>query len=158
MEFFSISTRAKGWVVTFMKMFWRYWTDFSTRKLTARDRRFTMGAAMMGWIYKKVFDRKIEVRLDTRLDELVVTNGEVSGVRVSHFGRQYEIQARRGVVLAAGGFEWNQELRDRYFPVPGLPRHRSSPAAANRGEALIAGLKGGAATEPTASGWGITNR
>src|SRR3546814_5262225 len=85
MEFFSISTRAKGWVVTFMKMFWRYWTDFSTRKLTARDRRFTMGAAMMGWIYKKVFDRKIEVRLDTRLDELVVTNGEVSGVRVSHF-------------------------------------------------------------------------
>src|SRR3546814_13577120 len=117
MEFFSISTRAKGWVVTFMKMFWRYWTDFSTRKLTARDRRFTMGAAMMGWIYKKVFDRKIEVRLDTRLDELVVTNGEVSGVRVSHFGRQYEIQARRGVVLAAGRFEGTQELTDRHFPL-----------------------------------------
>ncbi|HEY9545370.1 MAG TPA: FAD-dependent oxidoreductase [Solimonas sp.] len=155
MEFFSISTRAKGWVVTFMKMFWRYWTDFSTRKLTARDRRFTMGAAMMGWIYKKVFDRKIEVRLDTRLDELVVTNGEVSGVRVSHFGRQYEIQARRGVVLAAGGFEWNQELRDRYFPVPGLTRHSSSPEDANRGEALIAGLKVGAATEHTESGWWI---
>src|SRR3546814_20760099 len=63
MEFFSISTRAKGWVVTFMKMFWRYWTDFSTRKLTARDRRFTMGAAMMGWIYKKVFDRSEERRV-----------------------------------------------------------------------------------------------
>src|SRR3546814_11892468 len=62
MEFFSISTRAKGWVVTFMKMFWRYWTALSTRKLTARARRFTLGAAMTGWLYKKVFDRKIEVR------------------------------------------------------------------------------------------------
>src|SRR3546814_17150852 len=90
-----------------------------------------------GWIYKKVCDRKIEVLIDTRLDELVVTNCEVSGVRVSHFGRQYEIQARRGVVLAAGGFEWNQELRDRYFPVPGLTRHSSSPEDANRGEAQI---------------------
>ena len=35
MEFFSISTRSKGWVVTFLKMFYRYWTDFSTRKLTS---------------------------------------------------------------------------------------------------------------------------
>src|SRR3546814_7190918 len=92
---------------------------------------------------------------DVCSSDLVVTNGEVSGVRVSHFGRQYEIQARRGVVLAAGGFEWNQELRDRYFPVPGLTRHSSSPEDANRGEALIAGLKVGAATEHTESGWGI---
>ena len=155
MEFFSISTRAKGWVFTFIKMFLRYWTDFSTRKLTMRDRRFTMGAAMMGWIYKAVFDRKIEVRLDTRLDELVTGGGGVSGITVSHFGRRYEISARKGVVLCAGGFEWNQELRERYFPVPGLTRHSSSPEDANRGEALIAGLKVGAATEHTESGWWI---
>src|SRR3546814_9754334 len=74
MEFFSISTRAKGWVVTFMKMFWRYWTDFSTRKLTARDRRFTMGAAMMGWIYKKVFDRKRSEEHTSELQSLMRTS------------------------------------------------------------------------------------
>src|SRR3546814_19296257 len=95
MVFFSISTRAKGWVVTFMKMFWRYWTDFSTRKLTARDRRFTMGAAMMGWIYQNVFDRKIEVRLDPRLDELVVTIADVGGVRAGHFGTHYANRDKR---------------------------------------------------------------
>jgi 3-oxosteroid 1-dehydrogenase len=155
MEFFSLSTRAKGWVMTFIKMFWRYWTDFDTRRLTARDRRFTMGAALMGWLYKKVFERKVEVRLDTKLEELVLDGGRVGGVVVSHFGRRYEIAARHGVVLCAGGFEWNQELRERYFPVPGLARHSSTPEDANRGEGLIAGLKVGAATEHTDSGWWI---
>ncbi|HMN43646.1 MAG TPA: FAD-dependent oxidoreductase [Povalibacter sp.] len=155
MEFFSISTRSKGWVRTFLKMGWRYWTDRSTRRITARDRRFTMGAALMGWLYKHVLARRIEIRLDTKLDELVVAHGQVTGVKVNHFGRVYEIGAKHGVVLAAGGFEWNQELRDRFFPVPGLTRHSSSPEDANRGEALIAGMKIGAATEHTESGWWI---
>ena len=155
MEFFSLSTRAKGWVMTFIKMFWRYWTDFDTRQLTARDRRFTMGAALMGWLYKKVFERGVQLRLDTKLDELVTAGGRVTGVRVSHFGRVYEIAARHGVVLCAGGFEWNQELRERYFPVPGLARHSSTPEDANRGEGLLAGLKVGAATEHTDAGWWI---
>jgi len=155
MQFFALSTRAKGWVVTFLKMVWRYWTDFSTRSLSARDRRFTMGAALMGWLYKHVFARGVEVRLDTGLDELIVSDGKVTGVRVSHFGRRYAIGARHGVVLCAGGFEWNQELRERYFPVPGLTRHSSTPEDANRGEALLAGLKIGAATEHTDAGWWI---
>jgi 3-oxosteroid 1-dehydrogenase len=109
----------------------------------------------MGQIYQKIFDRNIEVRLDTRLNELVMSEGRVSGVRVSHFGRTYEIKALHGVVVCAGGFEWNQELRDRFFPVPGLTRHSSSPEDANRGEALLAGLQIGAATEHTESGWWI---
>jgi 3-oxosteroid 1-dehydrogenase len=154
-EFFAISTRARGWVRAFLKILWRYWTDFGTRVQTRRDRRFTTGSALMGAIYKRIFDRGVEVRLDTRLDELILTNGEVSGVRVSSFGRGYEINARHGVVLCAGGFEWNQELRDRFLPVPGLTRHSSTPEDANRGEALLAGLRIGAATEHTGDAWWI---
>ena len=60
----------------------------------------------MGSIYKKIFDRKIEVRLETKLEELIVSDRRVTGVKVSHFGRTYDIQAKHGVVLAAGGFEW----------------------------------------------------
>lgn len=155
MQFFSLSTRAKGWVVTFLKMAWRYWTDFGTRKLTARDRRYTMGAALMGWLFKHVFERGVELRLNTKIDDLVVENGRVAGMIASHFGRRYPVRAKHGVVLCAGGFEWNQELRERYFPVPGLTRHSSSPEDANRGEGLLAALKLGAATEHTESGWWI---
>lgn len=154
-EFFAISTRSSGWVFTFLKMLWHYWTDIGTRRITRRDRRFTQGAALMGSLYKRIFDRGIEVRLETKLNELIVTGGRVSGVRVSNFGRAYDISARQGVILCAGGFEWNQELRERFFPVPGLTRHSSSPEDANRGEALLAGLKAGAATEHTEAGWWI---
>jgi 3-oxosteroid 1-dehydrogenase len=154
-EFFSISTRGPGWIKALLKILWRYWTDIGTRLISSRDRRFTQGGALMGHMYKEVFKRGVEVRLETRLDELVVTDGAVRGVRVSHFGRAYEITAKHGVTLCAGGFEWNQELRDRFLPVPGLTRHSSSPEDANRGEALIAGMQIGADTEHTDDAWWI---
>lgn len=154
-EFFAISTRGPGWIRAFLKILWRYWTDFSTRRITRRDRRFTQGGALMGHVYKQVFARGVEVIMDTRLDKLVTKDGAVTGVTVSNFGRQYEINAKWGVVLCAGGFEWNQELRDRFLPVPGLTRHSSSPEDANRGEALIAGMNIGAATEHTDDAWWI---
>jgi 3-oxosteroid 1-dehydrogenase len=154
-EFFALSARTKGWRRVLMKILWRYWTDFGTRRISRRDRRFTSGAALMGQIYKRIFERGIEVRLETKLSELLLADGKVSGVRVTSYGRSYDITARQGVVLSAGGFEWNQELRDRFFPVPGLTRHSSSPEDANRGEALLAGMKIGAATEHTEAGWWI---
>ncbi len=154
-EFFTLSARARGWRFVLLRIFWRYWSDLSTRRLTRRDRRLTSGAALMGKIYKQIFKRNIEVRLETRLTELVLAGDAVAGVEVSHFGRVYQINARHGVVLAAGGFEWNQALRDRFLPVPGLTRHSSSPEDANRGEALLAGMQIGAATEHTEAGWWI---
>jgi len=154
-EFFSLSARAPGWRRVLLKILWRYWTDFGTRRLTRRDRRLTSGAALMARIYRKLFDREIEVRLETSLTELLVTGGAITGVRVSNLGRIYEISARHGVVLAAGGFEWNQALRDRYLQVPGLTRYSSSPEDANCGEALMAGTRVGAATEHTEAGWWI---
>jgi 3-oxosteroid 1-dehydrogenase len=154
-EFFALSSRAKGWKRALLKILWGYWTDLSTRRIGRRDRRFTSGAALMGQLYKQIFQRRIEVRLETRLEQLLLTDNQATGVQVSNFGRRYEIAARHAVMLAAGGFEWNQELRDRFFPVPGLTRHSSSPEDANRGEALLAGLQIGAATEHTEAGWWI---
>ena len=154
-EFFAISTRSKGWIAAFLKILWRYWSDLGTRRIGRRDRRFTSGAALMGQLYQRIFAREVEIRLETRLEELVVSEGKVGGVEVSRFGRHYRIGARHGVVICAGGFEWNQALRDRFYAVPGLTRHSSSPEDGNRGEALIAGLKIGAATEHTEAGWWI---
>lgn len=59
------------------------------------------------------------------------------------------------MVICAGGFEWNQELRNQYFTVPGLTRHSSTPEGANRGEALVAALSVDAATEHMETGWWI---
>src|SRR5690606_8844800 len=117
----------KGWRTVAAKMIGRYWLDRSTRKVSHRDRRFTQGAALMGSIYKQCFDRGVELRLETKLEDLIVEGGKVTGVELSNFGRRYVVNARHGVVLAAGGFEWNQELRDKFYPIPGLTRHSSTP-------------------------------
>jgi 3-oxosteroid 1-dehydrogenase len=155
-ETFSLMMQQPGWRRTAAKMIMRYWTDFSTRRVSHRDRRFTQGAALMGAVYKQVFARGVELRMETKLEEVKVDKGgTVTGVTVSNLGRCYDIEARHGVVLAAGGFEWNQELRDRFYPVPGLTRHSSTPEDANRGEALIAAERIGATTEHTAQGWWI---
>ncbi|GAA0304073.1 3-oxosteroid 1-dehydrogenase [Sphingomonas oligophenolica] len=155
-ETFALMARSKGWRKTVVNILRRYWLDRGTRKLSHRDRRFTQGAALMGQIYKQLFDRGVELRMDTKLETLRTdSTGSVTGVEVSNYGRAYEIGARHGVVLAAGGFEWNQALRDRFYPVPGLTRHSSTPEDANRGEALIAAEKLGASTEFTEQGWWI---
>jgi 3-oxosteroid 1-dehydrogenase len=154
-EFFALSARTRGWRWVLLRILQRYWADPSTRRLTRRDRRFTSGAALMGQIYQQLFELNIEVRLETKLTELVLAGDIVAGVEVSNYGRVYPIKARHGVVLAAGGFEWNQSLRDRFLEVPGLTRHSSSPEDANRGEALLAGMQIGAATEHTEAAWWI---
>jgi len=155
-ETFTLMMQSKGWRGVAAKVIARYWMDRSTRAVSHRDKRFTSGAALMGATYKAVFDRGAELRMETKLDRLLVDDaGRVTGVEVSNFGRTYTINARHGVVLAAGGFEWNQELRDRFYPVPGLTRHSSTPEDANRGEGLIAAEAIGASTEHTEAGWWI---
>ena len=155
-ETFTLMMRSKGWKRTVANIYRRYYLDRETRKVSHRDRRFTQGAGLMGALYEKAFARGVQLRMETKLEELIVDDGgSVIGVMVSNIGRRYDIAAKHGVVLAAGGFEWNQELRDRFYPVPGLTRHSSTPEDGNRGEALIAGEKAGAATEHTQQGWWI---
>jgi 3-oxosteroid 1-dehydrogenase len=55
---------------------------------------------------------------NTAARELVLEDGGVIGVIVEKEGQPMNIQARKGVLLAAGGFEHNQEMREQYLPHP----------------------------------------
>lgn len=55
-------------------------------------------------------------RYDTRVERLVVDDGRVVGVQVTAFGDTLHLRARRGVVLAAGGFVFNDEMLRRHCP------------------------------------------
>jgi 3-oxosteroid 1-dehydrogenase len=152
-ETFTIAARAKGWKKALLRVIGRYWLDRSTRILTRRDRWFTSGNALIGPMLEKLDAMGVEIRLETRLDDLIITDGRIAGVRVSRFGSRYDILARYGVVICAGGFEWNQELRDRFYPVKTSIWWSSTPQGGNDGRALIAAEKAGAATEHTGEGW-----
>ncbi|MCB9438915.1 MAG: FAD-binding protein [Mycolicibacterium sp.] len=90
-------------------------------------------------------------RLDTALVELVVEYHRVIGAVVEHAGMRRAIRTRRGVLLAAGGFERNDELRER-FGVPGSSRDTMGPWG-NQGLAHLAGMAAGADTDLMDQAW-----
>lgn len=59
-----------------------------------------------------------QVMADTRVTQLVVDDdGRVVGVTGRRFGDDVAVRARRGVVLAAGGFMGNTEMVEHYAPL-----------------------------------------
>jgi 3-oxosteroid 1-dehydrogenase len=154
-EAFGISSKAPGWKTMLARVIGRYWADVETRRATRRDRLLSLGGALIGPMRKWLVDHGVEVRLGAAVKRFQMAGGRVTGVEVEHLGQRCIVNARRGVIVCAGGFEWNQELRNRYFSVPGDTRWSSTPEEANRGDLLNAGLEIGADVEFMDSGWWV---
>ncbi|MEU1956036.1 FAD-dependent oxidoreductase [Nocardia rhamnosiphila] len=65
-------------------------------------------------------------------------------------GRTLRFGARRGVVLACGGFEWNAELTHTFL---GLAEVRPASPPGNVGDGLLMGLARGASLVNMTAGW-----
>ncbi len=69
------------------------------------------GAALIARLFKGLLERGVEALLDTPAAKLTLNeSGEVVGILATHEGQPLRIGARKGVVLACGGFEWSAEL------------------------------------------------
>jgi 3-oxosteroid 1-dehydrogenase len=110
----------------------------------------TNGRALVGALLAGALQLGVEVRTGWRLRRLVVSAGAVTGVVAEHEGEEVEVTARLGVVLANGGFEWNDDLVLTYLGTTGT-KPLSTPA--NVGDGLVAALAHGAATANMTSGW-----
>jgi 3-oxosteroid 1-dehydrogenase len=92
------------------------------------------------------------VHLDSPLSDLVVDDsGAVTGAVVVRDGERVRIGARRGVLLAAGGFEHNPQMRET-FGVPGRSED-SMGAPGNTGAAHQAAIRIGAAVDLMDQAW-----
>lgn len=77
------------------------------------------GTALMTGLIKGCLDSGVEFRLETRAVGLVQDEtGRITGVEIDHGGKRDIVSARRGVVIASGGFEWDKSMREKYFPGP----------------------------------------
>ncbi|MDQ2649969.1 MAG: FAD-binding protein [Actinomycetota bacterium] len=82
-------------------------------KATGR-KLLTNGASLVGQLLKIALDRGIPVWTEAPLVDLIVEDGRVVGVRTVRDGQPVSVRARKGVLIAAGGFAHNRELRQRY--------------------------------------------
>lgn len=84
-------------------------------KLTGR-KLVGAGASLQGRMLQAALRNEVEIRLDTPVKELVVENDAVVGVVTERDGKAWRIGARLGVLVNAGGFSRNQQMRDQYQP------------------------------------------
>jgi len=102
------------------------------------------GTALIVGLLEACRARKCQIHHSTRVVDLVYDEKEarVSGVVAVRDGKEIRIAASKGVILATGGFEWNEELFAKYFP--GKVEFRNSPRS-NTGDGIVMGARIGAA-------------
>ncbi|GAA1518221.1 FAD-dependent oxidoreductase [Nocardioides humi] len=85
----------------------------------------------------------VEIWTRSPARELVIEDGRVTGVVVSRDGEDVVVAARKGVVLATGGYDWNPDLVHRFEGV--LDAHGSAAPAGIEGDHLVMAAPAGAA-------------
>ena len=148
----TMLTRTPGWIGITMRLMARYWLDLPWRFKSPRDRNLAMGNALVGMLRRSLMDRDIPLWLNTPAQELIVEDDRVVGVAAEREGRPIRIRADKGVVLAAGGFEGSQTMREQYLPNP----TRTEWSCANKnntGDAINMGQKLGAALDLMSDAW-----
>lgn len=120
---------------------WRlllHFIDIPSRLRGKRDNRLVLGQALVGSLRASMLQRKIPLWLNCGLDELLLENGRVCGVRATRDGQAVTIRARRGVILACGGFARNAALRQQYQQQP-IGGDWTSANPYDMGDGIVAG-------------------
>ena len=74
------------------------------------------GNALVTGLVRGCLDKGCRIELEAPVHRLVMEGDTVAGVEATIDGERRTVRARRGVVLATGGFDWNRALMERYFP------------------------------------------
>ena len=117
-----------------------------------RQHTLSMGQALAAGLRAGLLTAQVPVWLNTPLTGLEMTGDRVTGARIIRDGQPAVITASRGVVLAAGGFERNAEMRRRYQRPP-IGTGWTTGAAGNTGDAILAGEDAGAALDLMDDAW-----
>ena len=118
------------------------------RRVGNNERGF--GQAMVGRLLKACLDRAIEpiVRVETR--ELLREKGRICGIKGTRDGEEFELRANHGVIIATGGFEWDEEKRQAFLRGP-MDAPASPPTA--QGDGLSLAMANGAKLGNMTQAW-----
>ncbi len=96
-------------------LLWRHARD---RLRYRRGTRLLMGNALAGRLLFSLIQNRVPIWCNASLEELTLSGGRVRGGVLSINGKRRQVMARRGVVLATGGFGGSVDRLNEYVRPP----------------------------------------
>ncbi|WP_204801775.1 FAD-dependent oxidoreductase [Mycobacterium riyadhense] len=123
---------------------------------TSSDELCVAGTALIAGLLKGLLDAGVTPCTNARAEDLIVESGKVTGVRIAHLGPQaghsINVRARRGVILATGGFEWDPVLVQAFLRGP---MHGAVSPPNNTGDGLRMAMAHGADLANMGEAWWV---
>lgn len=124
------------------KLVLRYWWD--RLRGYGRGTRLVLGNALAAQLFHAVLRNQIDYWLETPATSLIRDDqGRVTGITVQRDGKALAVRARKGVVIATGGFPWDEALRKELYPQPTGMWSMAPPG--NKGDGIRMAMDAGAA-------------
>src|SRR6266478_3841227 len=117
--------------------------QYALQRLRApRGTTLHLGNALAARLYASLLARNVDIWFGATVEHLLTEGDVIRGVRVVDRSGSRPIVARKGVVLATGGFSHDAGLRERFFP--GGAGAVSAAAPWGSGDGLHAAIAAGA--------------
>lgn len=135
----------------------RVFVHFRDLLVHRRGMQLVNGNALIARLVKSAFDHGVEIRVNASAKRLLGDGHRVAGALVETPAGGEQIVARRGVVLACGGFPHDVSRMRMHFPhAPTGDEHWSAAPPANTGDGLRLGESAGGIVETgmaAGAGW-----
>ncbi|WP_293655651.1 FAD-dependent oxidoreductase [Anaeromicrobium sp.] len=107
-----------------------------------------VGSQMVYKMYEKAYELGVKIKVNTKAEELITDeSGRVIGVKASNkSGQELVFKGTKGVIVAAGGFAGNVEMRMKYRPDLN-ETVKTTNAPGHEGSGIVMAQKLGAGTE-----------
>lgn len=136
----------------FMHVARRVARHFGDLLLHRRAMQLRNGSALVARLLRSAADRGVDLRASSSVVRLVQHEGRVTGAILETPSGEVAVNARCGVVLAAGGFPHDRARRDALFPAAGQHWTLAVPSATGDGLRLGEGAGGTVDTTLAAPG------
>ena len=139
-----------------LRVLWRliqYLSRAFKRRGMPRDTKLHAGNALIARLRRSMLDRDIPLWLDSPARELIIEGGTVVGARIARNGAMTTVRATNGVLLAAGGFEHNQDWRTRHHTLGESRTEWNTGNPHNVGAGIQMGLDAGGTTDLMHEAW-----
>ena len=154
-QFYQVRQSWRGKAVL-VKLIWR-----TFRARVFGDRMAAIGQSLAARLRLAMKQQNIPLWLDAPMTELITdVDGVVVGAVIEKNGRAVRVQARRGVVLASGGFDHDMQWRKQHLPelarvdeLTGGENDWSFGNPASMGDGIRAGEKVGGSTDLLDEAW-----